>query len=277
MNSHSFPTEIADELGLHEALFLQHFFYWHKRNEGNNKNLIDGHYWTYNSIAGFSAIFTYISTYTIRNTLKKLEKEGYILTANHNKKKYDRTTWYALTEKSLSYFNSAICRNPQMHLSKTENGFVDFDKPIPDSNTNSNNNINISFNSFWDLYDKKINAGKCKLKWKTLKDQERDDIMKHVASYILSTPDKQFRKNPLTYLNNDGWNDEVMKTKKQLIEEEEKIKKEKEMVTLICPQNHKTRTSFRERRGTIKFCPACRTKMETASEIRYLKLIGLAN
>ena len=28
--------------------------------------------------------------------------------------------------------------------------------------------------------------------------------------YVNSTPDKQFRKHPLTYLNNRGWEDEIV-------------------------------------------------------------------
>ena len=275
MDSHSFPTEIADDLGLHEALLLQHFFYWHKRNMGNNKNKIDGHYWTYNSIEGFSAIFTYISTYKIRNTLKKLEKDGYILTANHNKKKYDRTTWYALTDRAISLFDASICRNQQMHLSKPTDAFIETNKPIPDSNTDSNTDNTISFDKFWNLYDKKINRVKCKKKWNSLKEINKEEAMKHLPMYASSTPDKRFRKNPLTYLNNSGWEDEVLKTTEQLIDEEIATKNESSQNVLVCP-NHAFHYE-KVKKGTIKFCLLCRTKMETQSEIDYMKTIGMIN
>jgi len=274
MNTHSFPVDIANKLGLEEALMLQHFYYWHKRNEGNNKNKIDGHYWTYNSIEGFSSIFTYISTYKIRAVLKSLVDEGYLLRGNHNKKRYDRTSWYALTGKGIMLFDSSTLRNQQIHLSKSTDAFIENDKPIPYSNTNNKKDINISFDDFWNLYDKKANRLKCEKKWNTLSDVERESVMKHLPRYVSSTPDKQFRKNPLTYLNNSGWEDEVLKTTEQLIKEENKIAEEKKMTTVICPKH--TDYGFKVEKDTIKFCPICRRKMETRFELDYMKSIGLA-
>ena len=40
--NHSFNIHIAQELGLNQAIIIQHLYYWHLRNEGNNKNYIDG-------------------------------------------------------------------------------------------------------------------------------------------------------------------------------------------------------------------------------------------
>ncbi|MCK9282430.1 MAG: hypothetical protein M0P71_17585, partial [Melioribacteraceae bacterium] len=37
------------------------------------------------------------------------------------------------------------------------------------------------------------------------------NIYEHVKIYVKSTPDKQYRKNPDTYLRNQCWNDEVIK------------------------------------------------------------------
>ena len=34
--------------------------------------------------------------------------------------------------------------------------------------------------------------------------------MKHIPQYIKTTPDKKFRKHPATYLNNHGWEDEIV-------------------------------------------------------------------
>ena len=71
--------------------------------------------------------------------------------------------------------------------------------------------INISFDEFWDLYDKKIgDRTKVALKWLSLSDIDRVSVMAHIPLYIQSTPDKQFRKHPMTYLNNSGWKDEIL-------------------------------------------------------------------
>jgi len=77
-----------------------------------------------------------------------------------------------------------------------------------------NKNINIEFDIFWNLYDKKIgNKEKLINKWKKLKDIEREDIIKYIPKYKLSQPDKKFRKNPETFLNNKSWNDEIIADK----------------------------------------------------------------
>jgi hypothetical protein len=82
------------------------------------------------------------------------------------------------------------------------------------NNNNNNNIIYISaFEKFWNSYNKKIARGKCENKWDTLPQADKDDIFKVLSAYVTSTPDKQYRKNPLTYLNNDGWKDEILQPK----------------------------------------------------------------
>jgi len=72
-------------------------------------------------------------------------------------------------------------------------------------------NNNVQFDTFWDLYDKKVNVAKCKNKFNKLKDSDKKLIFLNLPNYLAVTPDKQFRKDPLTYLNNEGWNDEIIK------------------------------------------------------------------
>ena len=75
----------------------------------------------------------------------------------------------------------------------------------------NNIKINIPFKDFWNLYDYKVgNKIKTQKNWESLKDEERLAIIKHLPLYVNSTPDKQFRKHPLTYLNNRGWEDEIV-------------------------------------------------------------------
>lgn len=70
---------------------------------------------------------------------------------------------------------------------------------------------NVPFAEFWDLYDKKKgDREKLENKWHSLSDQERDAIMAHIPKYKLEQPDKSYRKNPQTYLNQKSWNDEVI-------------------------------------------------------------------
>ena len=61
--------------------------------------------------------------------------------------------------------------------------------------------INIDFEWFWNNYDKKVGVKeKLKKKWNNLTDEERQNAMNYIDLYKQSVPDKQFRKNPETFL-----------------------------------------------------------------------------
>lgn len=94
---------------------------------------------------------------------------------------------------------------------KATNPTVNVSVNVNDNVKNVNNEINIGFDTFWNLYDKKI-GDKIKLqkKWNKLKDSDREEIIKYIPKYISSIPDKKFRKNPETFLNNNSWNDELI-------------------------------------------------------------------
>jgi fatty acid-binding protein DegV len=77
------------------------------------------------------------------------------------------------------------------------------------------NETNLSFADFeiwWEMYDKKRGKEKCLKKWAKLTKQEREDCLNATPAYVASTPDKQYRKDPQTYLNNKSWNDEIIQT-----------------------------------------------------------------
>jgi len=67
------------------------------------------------------------------------------------------------------------------------------------------------FDEFWNLYGKKIDTKKCKAKFDKLSKANQDKIFDVLPDYIASTPDKQFRKLPMTWLNGECWNDEIQK------------------------------------------------------------------
>lgn len=67
-----------------------------------------------------------------------------------------------------------------------------------------------TFGDFWDAYGKKKGKTKCELKFKKISQEAREKIMDHVPRYVESTPEVQYRKDPLTYLNGECWNDEII-------------------------------------------------------------------
>jgi len=67
------------------------------------------------------------------------------------------------------------------------------------------------FELFWNIYDKKIGEkDKIYMKFCNLTDEDRKIIKESLPTYIKSTPDKKFRKNPQTYLRQRSWLDEII-------------------------------------------------------------------
>lgn len=141
---HSFDGDVAVVVGSKEAVILSHMYWWIKKNEANGKNFHDGFYWTYNSISAFSEIFPFWTTKVIRSTLDKLEADGYIITGNYNKVTYDRTKWYALTEKAFALLGKWSCPTGQMDFPDKANGFSTEGEPIPVLNHSKNSNNKMS-------------------------------------------------------------------------------------------------------------------------------------
>lgn len=137
--NHMFNIEVAQKYGVYEAIVLNNLFYWIQQNAANERHCHDGHYWTYNSTKAFTQLFPYFSEKQIRTILGKLEKSGLILVGNYNKSAYDRTKWYALTDKALALFGlgSSIFPNGQMEETERENGSDRKGEPIPNINTDS--------------------------------------------------------------------------------------------------------------------------------------------
>lgn len=134
---HIFDTEVAERYGVNAAVLLQNLGFWIKQNEANGTNYYDGNYWTYNSRRAFSLLFPYMSERQIYTALQKLIDDGLIVTGNYNKLAYDRTLWYALTQKGKS-----ILHFDTMEGLKMSNGNNRNEKPIPDINTDNKPDVN---------------------------------------------------------------------------------------------------------------------------------------
>lgn len=149
---HHFTLSVACEYGVNEAVILQNIYYWVDKNAANRRHFHDGRYWTYNSADAFAEIFPYFTKNQIQYTLKKLREHGLILVGNYNKQAFDRTKWYALTDKAYELFGqvnpanrtfldgsvnnpNSILENPEMEDGIIQNGVRDFPTPIPDRNT----------------------------------------------------------------------------------------------------------------------------------------------
>ena len=83
-------------------------------------------------------------------------------------------------------------------------------QPIPMSAIERASYQVVGFDQFWNLYDKKIGRPKCEKLWSKLTNKEMEECIAYIPLYKQAQPDKQYRKNPETFLRNKCWNDELI-------------------------------------------------------------------
>ena len=66
------------------------------------------------------------------------------------------------------------------------------------------------FDFFWNAYEKKVGRPKCEKLWAKLTLTEKKACLDYIPLYKQAQPDKQYRKNPETFLRNKSWNDELI-------------------------------------------------------------------
>ena len=203
---HHFDVEDAMKYGVEKAVVLSNIRFWLNNNKNKDLSTVkhDGYYWMYNTAKDMRNVLPYFTQSKVQRLLKQLEDDGVLIVGNYNKVKYDRTKWYTLSE--FTYDKNCITQTPELNI-----GNEHIEQPIQDSKTDTktNNKINIPFSDFWDKYDyckgKKTDV---EAKWIALTDEERTLTMESLDTYLLSTPDKTYRKYPMSYLNTEAWNDE---------------------------------------------------------------------
>lgn len=138
---HSFDPIIAQRVGINAAVIYQNIAWWCQKNAANERNIIDGRVWSYNSIRAFTTLFPYLTEKQVRTALETLESEGMILVANYNDNPRDRTKWYAVCDQEVAGISEnpfapegkSICPTGQTHLPYRANPFAPEGKPLPDN------------------------------------------------------------------------------------------------------------------------------------------------
>ena len=102
---HSFETRIAQEVGLNSAVILNNLYYWIEKNRANEHNFHDGYYWTCNSRKAFTELFPCFTQRQVEHAIQKLIDARLVITGSYNENPYDRTLWYAITEKGYDLLN----------------------------------------------------------------------------------------------------------------------------------------------------------------------------
>jgi hypothetical protein len=110
-----------------------------------------------------------------------------------------------------------VSDEPNETESNRKNHDSDNKKDNKKDNKNKNETFEISFDVFWNIFDKKVDKVKCFNIWKKIKPEQHEEIILIAKKYVDATPDVKFRKNPLTWLNGQCWNDEIEVKNKPLI------------------------------------------------------------
>lgn len=106
--------DLATEIGLSEALLMQHFYYWFQQNRDNEGMIKDGRVWCFSAVRVINEIFPYLSPQNIKTAINHLIRDGYLLKGKYNDYAWQHTTWYALSDKGLALFHHL--GNQQMDL-----------------------------------------------------------------------------------------------------------------------------------------------------------------
>ncbi len=146
--------ELAQAIGLNEAIVLQQVHYWclHNKNAGNNYR--DGYYWVYNSYREWQKQFPWWSERTIKSIISRLETKGLLVSGNYNKLRMDRTKWYRLDYEALT----ATISNTSLGNSCTMDSAT-LTQAIPETNRRTNNGIKEEWNSSSAKCKQKLSAG----------------------------------------------------------------------------------------------------------------------
>lgn len=74
----------------------------------------------------------------------------------------------------------------------------------------------LGFDRVWDMYQKKVGPkDRLRKKWNKLSKRERKAAMAYIPRYVAATPDKKYRKNFETFLNQKSWHDEIITNERQ--------------------------------------------------------------
>lgn len=153
---------------------------------------------------------------TYSNTLNDLIEWGFITLIQKSKNQYSSNVIAIV--KNTKANTKALDKAMQTHSQKQVESIVCIDKPDNNITIEQINNI-FSFDEFWDLYDKKSDKKKCKEKYEKLSLVQIEKIKVALPIYIKSKPDIQYRKNPLTWLNGECWNDEVKLKEETIVDQ----------------------------------------------------------
>lgn len=166
---------------------------------------------------------TGLSEQQVRSTIKKLISTSEITSKATNKFTIitiEKYSFYQSQEEEITNNLTSNTTNEQQtnnkQITNNQQQLKNVKKDNKEKKENNNKNTLVcdeQFESFWQMYDKKVDRENCIKKWIKISGTEKELIFKNLPAYINSTSEKKYRKNPLTWLNGKCWNDDIIDKK----------------------------------------------------------------
>lgn len=115
--------------------------------------------------------------------------------------------------ENISYINELVKANLEILINGNEKEIVEYltNKGYKITSPPKQVKDEYTFTNAWNLYQKKVGCReRLERKWNAMPLKDRKAATDFIPSYVLSTPDKQYRKNFQTFLNQRGWEDELV-------------------------------------------------------------------
>jgi phage replication O-like protein O len=153
--------------------------------------------------------YTGLSKNSVIKGIRELEKNQIIIV----KREKDELNRNFINEYEINYsssneqvvhkMNKGSSQNEQKGSSQNEQT----KEIVKETNTKEKEKL---FDLWYNKYDKKVSKEKSLQLFIKLSNKEINDCLQCVDNYVKSTPEKQYRKNPDTYLRNKCFNDEII-------------------------------------------------------------------
>ena len=127
------------KFGLNQAIIIQQVHYWLV----TSPHIKDGRRWIFNTYKDWQGQFPFWSERTIMRSFLALEEEGYLISANYNRMKLDKTKWYTIDYDKLAELEDDLLSHTTeqtVSTGMTDRQLIDdsLTEAIPEINTKTN-------------------------------------------------------------------------------------------------------------------------------------------
>lgn len=192
MSDYNFNPQLACEIGLEEAIVIHNISFWIKHNKANDTHFYDGRHWTYNTVKAFQQLFPFWTLKQMRTIMESLYKKEVILKGNYNKKEFDKTGWYAFTDKYAYLANLPIAQTGKAYALEGK-GDAQEGKPIPYIKQDSKQSLSLDKDNVLPFSEKEIQK------------KRRKFIKPTVEELSLVIKDKKTAQKFLNHYEGNGW------------------------------------------------------------------------